>query len=266
MPPTDPGPAPDEPGSTQTDTHADATAPAARDPGRRPSRPRSAPARRVARRRLRHRHHHEDDRRGRPRLPAEPAQRRARLAAGAARPARAVRAVHRARHRRNVPEPAEPGQPAPAGRRPDRHRDGPGVRAAHRRDRPRRRHRVRARRRGTGAAPGEQRQPARRDGHTVFVAFVVDHGPGGRTRGVAADLGRCGLRRPGAGADTRGLPAERLVRDPARRLRGRGDRRADRLPGREVRHAVVRGDPRTVHLLAGRDPAAHRRRRDAGPA
>ncbi len=33
-------------------------------------------------------------------------------------------------------------------------------------------------------------------GTTVFVAFVGDHGLGGRTRGVAADLGRRGLRRP----------------------------------------------------------------------
>ena len=36
--------------------------------------------------------------------------------------------------------------------------------------------------------------------------------------------------------------------------------------GREGRHAVVRGHPRAVHRLAGRDPAAHRRRRHAGPA
>ena len=275
MPPTDPEP--DEPGSTQIDTQSDIRSDApvgsARDGGRAgtPAADVVSAAERAAPAALRAADFGIDTTtkttgeaiRG---LRAEPAQRRPRLPAGAARPARAVRAVHRARQWRHLPQPAEPGQPAPAGRRPDDHRDGPGVRAAHRRDRPGGRHRVRARRRGAGPAPGEQRQPARRDGQHGVRRLRRDHGSGGRARGMAADLGRCGIRRPGAGTDPCGLPAERLVRDAARGLRGRGDRRAHRLPGREARHAVVRGHPRAVHLLAGRDPAAHRRWRHAGPA
>ena len=103
-------------------------------------------------------------------------------------------------------------------------------------------------------------------GNTVFVAFVAIMALAVALAVWLRIWAGAAFGAPGAGTDPCGLPAERLVRNAARRLRGRGDRRADRLPGREARHAVVRRHSRAVHLLAGRDPPAHRRRRNAGPA
>ena len=71
-------------------------------------------------------------------------------------------------------------------------------------------------------------------------------------------------RRPAPAGDR--LPAEPVAGDAARGLHGRGHRDLHRLPRVPGRDAVVRGHPRAVHRVAGRDPAAHRRGRHAGPA
>ena len=72
---------------------------------------------------------------------------------------------------------------------------------------------------GARAAPGQRRQPARRDGHHGVRRVRRDHGAGGRTRGAGCGSGPVRLRRARAGPAPRRLPAERLARDAARRLR-----------------------------------------------
>ena len=230
--------------------------------------PRVPPSRQARLRpvgRLRDRHHGEVDRRGDPRLRHQAARRRPRRAARPPGAARAVHPVHRAGER-HVPEPAEPGQPAPAGCRADHHRDGPGVRAAHRGDRSGGGHGVRPHGRVDGAAPRVERQPARRDGHHGLRAVGDLPGGDGRAGRDPAHLVGRGVRGTRPAPDGGRLPTEPLAGDAARDLHRRGDRHPHRLPRGPRRDAVVRGHPRPVHRMAGRDPAAHRRGGHAGSA